>query len=121
MPTVDPSTVITKLFGPLFSQLLQDYQEECRLYKLDHLVCGVIACVVKTRARDWKPLEDPLLFGTMFAEWSLALRRVFKIAKKAKDSSMHHSPDHDNGAMSAFDTVLYTMWLPKVRQAIKYV
>ena len=121
-PQVDPA-IISQLFGPLFIQLTQEFEHEFKLYHLDHLICGIIACVVKSRIRTWNPLEDPLLFGYLFSEWSRIMKRIFGNqdlkGEAEKIPAYRRNEISDQSTMSSFDSVLYSVWLPRIRQVVK--
>ena len=116
---VDPD-IIQQLFGPLLDQLINDYPHEFKTFKLSHLVCQIIGCVVKARIKLWDPLAEPLLFSTLFSFWA----RRLKICDSDDLSSTGHKKKSQREEMEVgmkpLDCILYTIWLPKLRQAIKY-
>ncbi|KAJ3319406.1 Tuftelin-interacting protein 11 [Boothiomyces sp. JEL0866] len=99
-PDVDPK-IINELFGKHFDSIVKNHIEEYQSYNLDSLVVSILTPVFKNNMKRWNPLENPIFMLDDLYQWSqLAV------------------PSHDKDTMSLFEHLIYTYWLPKVRQAI---
>ncbi len=92
--------LLDKLFGPLLRQMKTEYENEFWEYKLDHLIVGIITQLFKVKLMTWDPLKDPLYASKELKHWADMLR--------PKD------------VPCTFDTLLYSIWLPRLRQTVKY-
>ncbi|KAJ3348923.1 Tuftelin-interacting protein 11 [Kappamyces sp. JEL0680] len=97
--------IVESLFGPCLKPMMGEYRAEFLEYKLDHLVVGLLMQVLKARLSTWNPLDNPLYCANMIQTWS----------KLLVDRSTTQPEQH----MTPFDTLLYTLWLPRLRQSIK--
>ncbi|KAJ3257787.1 Tuftelin-interacting protein 11 [Boothiomyces macroporosus] len=99
-PDVSPK-IINELFGSHFATIAKEYLEEYQAYNLDSLVVSIFTPVFKNNMKRWSPLENPTFMLDDLYQWSqLAV------------------PSHDKDTMSLFEHMIYSYWLPKVRQAI---
>ncbi|EIW66866.1 hypothetical protein TREMEDRAFT_69868 [Tremella mesenterica DSM 1558] len=121
----DPSLArLTEDFGIL----LNDFKDEYVALGLDDVVVGAIAQILKRSLNTWQPFEvssDVLL--SSLKPW----RHAFNLPRSDNDDAQALVPSDNssNGVnghniingerdMSAWETLLWTAWLPKVRSAI---
>jgi tuftelin-interacting protein 11 len=126
-------------FAPYYQKLLNEYAAEFEKYNLDEIVVGAITPLVKRMAASWKPLEDPTFLLPTFKSWQNALKvnnsnlgfemQLDKFgsattAIKSVDLYVILTPCHDlvthlcrEKPMTPFESLLWSVWLPKVRTA----
>ncbi|KAG6335733.1 hypothetical protein ID866_3357 [Astraeus odoratus] len=92
--------------SPLFSKLLVNYPMEFDQYRLDEIVVAAIVPLVRRIVARWNPLEDPSGLVSTFRTWKRALK------VNAVEASQVQSP------MTPFESLLWNVWLPKVRSCI---
>ncbi|KIY51936.1 TFP11-domain-containing protein [Fistulina hepatica ATCC 64428] len=95
-------------FSPLFYTLISEFSVEFEKYRLDEIVVAAIAPSVQRMAASWNPLKDPTAFISTFRIWSQALRVRTEEEK----------PPETQKPMSPFESLLWNVWLPRVRSAI---
>ncbi len=130
-------------FSPLFEKLIREYDNEYDKYRLDELVVAAITPAMRRMTMDWNPLEDPTRFLTTFRSWRRALKINNEdpppkaevdiygsktIAPRPEDmyrfSNFHNIPSKlilmvsRQKPMTAFESLLWNVWLPKVRTSI---
>lgn len=93
-------------FSPLFSTLLVEYPAEFGRYRLDEIVVAAIVPVVRRVVAQWNPLRDPFGLVSTFQTWKQALK------VNAADPSAELAP------MTPYESLLWNIWLPKVRTCI---
>ena len=109
-------------FSPLFSQLLQ-FPTEFNRYRLDEVVVAAIAPIVRSMIAQWNPLLDPSTLVSTFRTWKQALK-----VNVVEQSSQTQVSLHGVQAvvplpvveqpMTPFESLLWNVWLPKVRTSI---
>ena len=92
-------------FSDIFTTLIQSYGDEFTEHDLDALVVGGIAGYYRNFVRDWNVFGDPGYCVDVFRKWKGLL---------IKDNFVGED-------MSAWESLLYHVWLPRVRSAVKYV
>jgi tuftelin-interacting protein 11 len=127
-------------FEPHFQKLINEYASEFEKYKLDEIVVGAIAPLVKRMSTTWKPLEDPTFLLPTFRSWRIALKvsdsdsqaemQINKLGSvttstKLVDPYVTLSSCQDlvthfcrEKPMTPFESLLWNVWLPKVRTAL---
>ncbi|KAI0272323.1 GC-rich sequence DNA-binding factor-like protein-domain-containing protein [Gloeopeniophorella convolvens] len=114
-------------FSPHFSKLLSEFPVEFDKYRLDEIVVAAIAPLVRRMLSRWNPLEEPDNLLSTFRLW----RRALKLADQEErppdsrvgmlgDSSFPVSvpPPKVEVPMTPFESLLWNVWLPKVRSSI---
>ncbi|KAF9006058.1 GC-rich sequence DNA-binding factor-like protein-domain-containing protein [Cyathus striatus] len=110
-------------FSPLFHELADKFASEFDKYKLDEIVIAAIAPVVRRMVANWDPLGDPAEFVSTFRGW----RKVLKV--DIADNIPQHqidvygarstvAPAETEKLMTPFESLLWNIWLPKVRTSI---
>lgn len=110
-------------FSPLFSKLLQ-FPTEFDRYRLDEIIVAAIAPTVRRVVAQWNPLVDPSTLVSTFRTWKQAL----KINLVEQSSSQTQVSPYGSGTvvpppvvkqpMTPFESLLWNVWLPKVRTSI---
>ncbi|KAG5635788.1 hypothetical protein H0H81_010131 [Sphagnurus paluster] len=111
-------------FSPLFYTLVDQFSREFERYRLDEIVVAAIAPLVRRMVINWNPLEDPTAFVSTFRTWRRALR--VNTEEKAPESQVdiYGSKTIQIAAvsiekpMTPFESLLWNVWLPKVRTCI---
>jgi len=88
-----------------FNSLLNEYSAEYASEQLDEVVVGAIAQVMRRPFSDWEPFDPS----------SDILLSSLKSWKRAYNLSTEANP---NRQMTAWESVLWNLWLPKVRSTI---
>ncbi|KAH0836672.1 TFP11-domain-containing protein [Lanmaoa asiatica] len=109
-------------FSPLFSKLLQ-FPTEFDRYRLDEIIVAAIAPTVRRIVAQWNPLHDPTTLVSTFRTWKQALK-----VNSVEQSSQTQVSLYGTGAivpppaveqpMTPFESLLWNVWLPKVRTSI---
>ncbi|TFK39878.1 GC-rich sequence DNA-binding factor-like protein-domain-containing protein [Crucibulum laeve] len=111
-------------FSPLFHRLADEFSKEFDGYQLDEIVVAAIAPLVRRMVAIWSPLEDPSSFISTFRGW----RRVLKVNNTEEKppemqidvygtKTVAPAPTIEK-PMTPFESLLWNVWLPKVRTAI---
>ncbi|KIK61690.1 hypothetical protein GYMLUDRAFT_199260 [Collybiopsis luxurians FD-317 M1] len=108
-------------FSPLFYKLTRDFETEFDRYQLDEVVVAAITPLVRRLVAQWQPMEDPKAFISTFRNW----RRVLRVrSDEPSPENQVDTPRVNTVAVSAqksmtpFESLLWNVWLPKVRTAI---
>ncbi|EJD51791.1 TFP11-domain-containing protein [Auricularia subglabra TFB-10046 SS5] len=111
-------------FTPGFSRLVEEYPKEYTSYHLDHIVVASVAPAVRRDLASWHPLEEPSKLTAVFAQWQPALKMTIPEAPKT-DVGMYSGisvipskPIETDLPMTAYDSLLWNAWLPKVRSSL---
>ncbi|KAF7327485.1 Tuftelin-interacting protein 11 [Mycena kentingensis (nom. inval.)] len=126
-------------FTPLFYKLVSEFAREVEKYRLDEVIVAAIAPLVRRIVSTWNPLDVPMELLATFRNWKPALRiKAEQVPKPtqvdifgsrtAPPVEMHacllfHSafPNHHHYSeqpMTPFESLLWNVWLPKVRTSI---
>ncbi|KAK4053442.1 hypothetical protein OIV83_001608 [Microbotryomycetes sp. JL201] len=122
-----PKALLTP-FNDHFDELLGRYPDEYKTMRLDDAVVGAIAPICRQLFQSWDPLENPTYAVVELKRW----RRHFMFDKAEPNSSeldVFRSRSYANGGksrdrsegdrvMTAYETMMWTVWLPRVRSAI---
>ncbi|RKO86294.1 GC-rich sequence DNA-binding factor-like protein-domain-containing protein [Blyttiomyces helicus] len=112
-----PSTPAALLaaFRDAFAGIAADneaFEAYCEL-GMDDLVVGALAPFVKSLVAGWDPLAEPGFLAREMAEWSrLLMCETVRPKGEGGDAGERMSP---------YESLMYEVWLPKVRQAINNV
>lgn len=117
-------------FSDLFSQLLNvATEDEYQQYRLDEVIVAALAPLLKRAWQEWDVLSEPTLYLAELKKWKKAFRcrqrrsdtsnavGLFGSYSSAKPTSPLMTPMNDP-KMTAFEVLLWTMWMPRVRSAI---
>ncbi|KAF9071594.1 GC-rich sequence DNA-binding factor-like protein-domain-containing protein [Rhodocollybia butyracea] len=111
-------------FSPLFYKLTTDFDSEFERYRLDEVVVAAITPLVRRTVAQWQPLEDPNALVSTFRNWRRALRvNVDEPAPETQvdvygTKTISTAPVQIQKPMTPFESLLWNIWLPKVRTAI---
>ncbi|KAJ3169686.1 hypothetical protein HDU87_000567 [Geranomyces variabilis] len=105
---------LSRTFAGPFHRLQAEYFVEYKQYRLDELVVAALAPVMKRLLADWDPLADPTFAADVFRQWKQLLR--FESGAESNRRGMDFDVRTRN--MTAYENMMYGIWLPKVRQAI---
>ncbi|KAE9398533.1 TFP11-domain-containing protein [Gymnopus androsaceus JB14] len=111
-------------FSLLFYKLTTDFEAEFDRYRLDEVVVAAIAPLVRRMVAQWQPLEDPKAFVSTFRNWRRALRvNVDETPPETQvdvygTKTLTAAPVQIQKPMTPFESLLWNVWLPKVRTAI---
>ncbi|KAG8969569.1 hypothetical protein FRC03_002008 [Tulasnella sp. 419] len=110
-------------FSKHFETLVREYSNECDKYGLDEIMVAAIAPVFRRMLGSWNPLLEPMFLTQQLRQW----RTAFKMSQVIRDEpdSFEHSWNGDtskqqksNLAMSPYESLLWNVWLPKVRSCV---
>lgn len=108
---------LSALFGDCFDRLQADYLDQVRVLGLDALVVSVWAPVMKYRSIHWDVLADPT--------WGIDDVKRWRPLLRSNDDDAATSKKHARRIQqqplvaTPFETMMNTIWLSKVRSAIK--
>ncbi|BEI91734.1 uncharacterized protein CcaverHIS019_0405540 [Cutaneotrichosporon cavernicola] len=95
-----------------FNRLLIDHDKEYRLLGLDDVVVGAIDVVLRKPFAQWQPFD-------VSADALLSTLKPWKKAFNLEGTTPPDAPDGtSNRSMTAWESLLWHRWLPKVRSAI---
>lgn len=111
---------ITALFGEQFDILERDFVgDEIKAMNIDALVVSVWAPIWKYRSIHWNVLEEPAWGVTDVKRWKkLLLSNDDQEAERGWSTTRSRSQKKDL-VSTPFETMMNTIWLNKVRSAIK--
>lgn len=110
--------------SPLFYTLSSQYAVEVDRYRLDEIAVAAIAPLVRRLVNEWSPMESPSAFIATFRNWRALLKvrgeeqppdnqvDIFGTRTLAASAPAIEKP------MTPFESLLWNVWLPKVRTAI---
>jgi tuftelin-interacting protein 11 len=118
--------VVSSSYSSLFSRLEVELYDEYIQFNLDMFVMAVLSPLVKRLWLDWNPLDNPTLGVKEFAKW----RRLFRLSGSSRRDNITADEDVEmlNGVslskstalrhMTPYESMMFNLWLPKVRQTI---
>ncbi|KAG6832255.1 hypothetical protein H0H87_002151 [Tephrocybe sp. NHM501043] len=102
-------------FSPLFYGLVDQFSREMERYRLDEIIVAAIAPIVRRMVASWNPLEDPNAFVSTFRTWRRALRVNTEETPVETQVDVYGTTERK---MTPFESLLWNVWLPKVRTCI---
>ncbi|KAJ3414840.1 Tuftelin-interacting protein 11 [Chytridiales sp. JEL 0842] len=112
-------------FGGMFAKFETEFYVEYLQFRLDAFVVASISPLLKRLVLEWDPLVTPDFGVKTFAKWRKLLRvSGYSQSKKsfsANSESRMSFGDSGKSAsrqMTPYESMLYTIWLPKIRQAL---
>ena len=110
--------MVDSAFSEHFETIQDSLIAEFKEYGLDLLVIASVGPLIKRLLVGWDPLRDPKFCIELFQKWRLVLRQGAKAGAPASIKK-YSSQKEQVRSMSAFENMMYDIWLPRVRQAIK--
>ncbi|KAI9105001.1 GC-rich sequence DNA-binding factor-like protein-domain-containing protein [Phlyctochytrium arcticum] len=105
---------VENAFAMIFNKIKTELSGEFKSYGLDQLVVASVAPIVRKLLQDWNLLEQPAFASSAFRSWQKLL-----MATPASDQAKSFPLDRDRDqVMTPYESMLYEIWLPKVRQAV---
>ncbi|WVF65686.1 hypothetical protein IAT40_000417 [Kwoniella sp. CBS 6097] len=115
-------------FADSFNALIHNFKEEYRTHSLDDVVVGAIAQVTRHAFAEWQPFDvsSDLLLSSL-KQW----RKAYNLPHDEEDedgamtinghgrnggSNLHR--ENGDRVMTAWESLLWSSWIPKVRSAI---
>ncbi|KIJ65655.1 hypothetical protein HYDPIDRAFT_88241 [Hydnomerulius pinastri MD-312] len=110
-------------FSPLFSKLLVQFPTEFDKYRLDEIVVAAIAPIVRRIVAQWNPFQDPAGLVSTFRTWKQALKVNLAEPPLQTQIDVYGArtmapPPVIEKPMTPFESLLWNVWLPKVRTCI---
>ncbi|KAE9388629.1 TFP11-domain-containing protein [Gymnopus androsaceus JB14] len=111
-------------FSLLFYKLTTNFEAKFDCYQLDEVVVAAIAPLVQRMVAQWQLPEDPKVFVSTFRNWRCALRvNVDETPPETQvdiygTKTLTAAPVQIQKPMTLFKSLLWNVWLPKVRTAI---
>ncbi|KAK8843422.1 hypothetical protein IAR55_007079 [Kwoniella newhampshirensis] len=111
-----------------FKTLMTDFKDEYKLYALDDVIVGAISQVLRRAFAEWKPFDvssDVLL--SSLKPWHAAFNLsstddddTLAVAIDGEERNGRTGVKQENGerAMTAWESLIWSLWLPKVRSTI---
>jgi len=89
----------------VFQQLKELYPDEYKEYNLSSIGVALIVPLIKSVFADWDPLENPVY--------------QISLIRRLRNCLMSEESEVEDETMTPFDSMLYHIWLPKVRSSLK--
>ncbi|KAJ3299916.1 hypothetical protein HK104_006067 [Borealophlyctis nickersoniae] len=111
------------LFASPFTKLETEYFEEFVAYGMDEVVVASLAPIFKRALGDWDPLTEPTAGADVCRRWRKLLVTPTKRGgiKKGSAGTWEDARVESEGQekMTPYEALLWHVWVPKLRQAIK--
>ncbi|KAK4502282.1 hypothetical protein PRZ48_005707 [Zasmidium cellare] len=109
------ATVIGKI-----EQIQEDHKHDVERYGLSEAAIGALTPVFKKQMASWEPLEHPDFMVTDLQKIRvmLGLHPLEQVATKHADLDDDYGRSRRQKATSHYETLMYTIWLPKLRTTI---
>ncbi|KAJ3115810.1 hypothetical protein HDU96_011088 [Phlyctochytrium bullatum] len=107
-------------FTGLFAELEVGFLEEYVEHGMDEVVVSALVPAVRRLYVEWNPLEDPTRGVTVFTKWRKLLK-TFGVVRRKKEDGEKGVAVAETRAMTPYENLMYMVWLPPVRAAVKYV
>ncbi|KAI9711136.1 MAG: hypothetical protein M1812_007240 [Candelaria pacifica] len=96
-----------------------DYHDKIEDYGLLEVAVGAIHPLFRIEMESWEPIEDP----NHLVSYLYRLRTILGIKPPGKLDSLalqngYHNGTHHSKSTSPYETMIYTLWFPKIRTAI---
>lgn len=103
-------------------ELQENHRRDIERYQLGDAAVGALYPVFKKRMANWDPLKEPelLVSDLLQIEPLLGLETKDEVitARHLTELDQDYGRSHRQKATSAYETMIYTIWLPKVRTTI---
>ncbi|KAH0544570.1 hypothetical protein FGG08_001342 [Glutinoglossum americanum] len=95
------------------------FQDEIEIYGLPEIAVAAIHPLFRAAMEDWDPLEEP----SYLVDYIHRLRNILRLKTEADSRGLtrlngHVDQTHSNKSTTHYQTMMYTLWLPKIRSAI---
>ena len=118
--TVDTSQAWDETVAKL--RVLQDtFKHDIERYGLQEAAVGALHPLFKRKMDGWQPLEDPELLVADLSELKTILGQEKDSLAKANgihDRDNPYARSRRQKSTTSYETMIYTLWLPKIRTAI---
>ncbi|KAJ3120527.1 hypothetical protein HK100_012754 [Physocladia obscura] len=105
---------IDKAFSGYFQQIQSEYFDEYVEHRLDSLVIGAMAPLIKRMLLNWSPLDEPEFGLESFKKW----RTLFRFSVKKTSGDGGGGSSKNLRPMTPYESMMFNVWMPKVRQDI---
>lgn len=107
---------VTALYGAQFQKLDKEFRNDIKTFDLDALVVSVWAPLMKYQAMRWDVLANPTWCAEEVAKWRFLLR-----SNDDEESNGYYGSKSKKEVPTAtpYEMMMNTIWLTKVRSAIK--
>ncbi|SMR49182.1 unnamed protein product [Zymoseptoria tritici ST99CH_3D1] len=120
-PGDDSGTAWTSLIASL-EKLQTEHKQDIEHYGLSEAAIGALSPLFKKRVAEWEPLEDPELLTADL----MRVRSLLGLDTKDEVVTARGRAEMDEGygrskrqkATTAYEAMVYTIWLPKLRTTI---
>ncbi|KAH6589633.1 hypothetical protein BASA50_009890 [Batrachochytrium salamandrivorans] len=115
--------VVERIYGPVFEEMQREFMPEYKQLGLDTLVVSTLLPWFKAMLRGWSVLENPSFGADVVKRWR-SLLVVDSISSNSSSDTGFLEQDDQTGehsgkaTMTPLESMLYTVWLPRVRQAV---
>ncbi|KAG0339325.1 hypothetical protein BG004_006867 [Podila humilis] len=117
---------ITDAFKEPFDLFAGLYFEEYQQYELDQVFVSALQDSFKRLLKDWNVIKNPTLGASLFKKWQKLLRMSRVRTTQARqpmynnqdEAPLYHQQPPTEDKMTAYESLLNHIWLPKVRSAI---
>ncbi|KAL5512900.1 hypothetical protein ACEPAH_3298 [Sanghuangporus vaninii] len=113
-----------ELFSKTVEKLLSEFPKEYDRYRLDEIVVAAIVPTFRKMVASWRPLEEPDAFTSTLHKW----RNALKMSTIDPETDMQvdvfgtrsvsSRPLQSDAPMTPYESLLWNIWLPRVRSAI---
>ncbi|KAJ9104009.1 hypothetical protein QFC19_004143 [Naganishia cerealis] len=113
-----------KTFEADFNQLIEEFRAEYDEYDLDEVLVGAISQVLAPFFREYEPLKGSDVLLKSLQRWKRAYRYSETDRSEVRSVEVYGATRLPNengsqaGVMTPFESLIYHLWLPKVRSAI---
>ncbi|KAL9935003.1 hypothetical protein V8E36_006079 [Tilletia maclaganii] len=101
-------------FDPIVARILNDHRSDVQKYGLDEAVVGAIAPMVKRSLRHWDPFSQPSCLTAHFLRW----QDVLQPERLGIPQPTESRPAQKDNTMRPYETLLWQIWMPRVRSAL---
>ncbi|KAH8108887.1 TFP11-domain-containing protein [Phellopilus nigrolimitatus] len=111
-------------FSALIDKLNAQYSKEYDHYQLDEIVVAAIVPTFRRMMATWRPLDDPAAYTSILRRWRNALKMTIIDTKADMQVDVYGTrtvstrPLQTDLPMTPYESLLWNVWLPKVRSSI---
>ncbi|KAJ9106349.1 hypothetical protein QFC21_001495 [Naganishia friedmannii] len=107
-----------------FTRLIEEFRAEYDEYDLDEVLVGAISQALAPLFRDFEPLKGSPILLRSIQRWKRAYRYSEPQRSEGRSVEVYGAAQSANengyqpGVMTPFESLIYHLWLPRVRSAI---